>query len=63
MFDSLAIAALLTFSPVRPNLERNVQIVAPTPTAPVLIASASAIRPEFATTCHLQTSGSCWSEK
>lgn len=62
MLDSILIAAL-TFAPVRPNLDRNVQIVAPTAAQPVLLASAQAIRPEFATTCHLQTSGSCWSEK
>lgn len=62
MIDSLAIAAMIVFAPSRPNLERNVQIAAPKVATPVLLASAEAIRPEFATTCHLQTSSSCWSD-
>lgn len=62
MLDSILIAAL-TFAPVRPSMVRTAAIAAPTAAQPVLMASASAIRPEFATTCHLQTSGSCWSEK
>lgn len=61
MIDSLAIALALVATPVaRPNMERNVRII-----APVQVASIAFVRNEEhasneLTTCYENVQGSCW---
>ena len=64
MIDSIAIALALVATPVaRPNMERNVRII-----APVQVASIAFVRNEEhasneLTTCYENKSGSCWTER
>ncbi len=58
---SLAIALALTFAPAKPNLDREVRIVAPTGQT-IAMARPSARPSENLTTCFENRAGSCWSE-
>ena len=64
MLDSLAIALALVATPVaRPNMERNVRIVAPVQVASIAIVHNEEHASNELTTCYENRSGSCWSEE
>ena len=64
MLDSLAIALALVATPVaRPNMERNVRIIAPVQVASIAIVRNEEHASNGLTTCYENRSGSCWSEE
>ena len=61
MLDSLAITLTLLSSPVaRPNMERNVTIVAPAQIASIYVARKEETVNDDLTTCYENVAGSCW---
>ena len=61
MLDSLAIALALVATPVaRPNMERNVRIVAPVQVASIAIVHNEERASNNLTTCYENEQGSCW---
>ena len=61
MIDSLAITLALLSSPVaRPNMERNVTIIAPVQVASIYVARREETVNDDLTTCYENVAGSCW---
>ena len=64
MIDSIAIALALVATPVaRPNVERNVRIVAPVQVASIATVHNEERAGNELTTCYENKSGSCWTEE
>ena len=64
MIDSLAIALALVATPIaRPNVERNVSIVAPVQVASIYMTRNDERASNELTTCYENKSGSCWTER
>ena len=64
MIDSLAIALALVATPIaRPNMERNVRIVAPVQVASIAIVHNEEHVSNELTTCYENKYGSCWTER
>ena len=62
MIDTLLAVALATLPTTRPNMERKVDIVAPTPVAIVEITPRREEEASKLSTCYESSFGSCWSE-
>lgn len=64
MIDSIAIALALVATPVaRPNMDRNVRIVAPVQVASIAVVRKEERASNELTTCYENKSGSCWTEE
>lgn len=64
MLDSLTIALALVASPIaRPNMERNVRIIAPVQVASIAIVRKEEDASQNLTTCYENNAGSCWTER
>ena len=64
MIVSLTIALALVAAPIaRPNMERNVRIVAPVQVASIQIVRKDEDASERLTTCYENNAGSCWTER
>lgn len=61
MIDTLMIV-LATLPTTRPNMEHNVNIVAPSPVAIVRTTPRKEEKAEKLSTCYEASYGSCWSE-
>ena len=64
MIDSIAIALALVATPVaRPNMERNVRVIAPVQVASIAIVRNEEHASNELTTCYENKAGSCWIEE
>ena len=64
MLDTLALTLALLSAPVpRPNMERNVRIVAPVQVASIQLARKDERASNNLTTCYENEQGSCWGKE
>jgi hypothetical protein len=64
MIDSIAIALALVATPAaRPNMDRNVRVIAPVQVASIYMKHSEEHASNELTTCYENRSGSCWIEE